>query len=144
MGAKKTDLVVGPLSSLLLYLPGRSGGSLQQCLHRPRSHEKWQMCPFPSSEVYCELKSVLFSAKAGRASLYCAFCLCVVLCCLLSTKPIDHIFTFCSKIVLWKYSASKKRNRKRRMFPWFSTKENSHILAKLGNDFSYLHFPNRY
>lgn len=37
-----------PLSSLLLHLPGRGGGSRQELLHKPRAHEKWQECPLPS------------------------------------------------------------------------------------------------
>lgn len=67
-----------------------------------------------------------------------------MLCCLWNIKPINHIFTFYSKIVLWQCNISKGRNRKRRMFPGFLKKWEPQILARLGNACLHLHFPNSY
>ena len=110
-----------PLSSLLLHLPGRGGGSRQELLHKPKAHEKWQECP---SHLWYLLRVGISSvlAKEGGACLYCAFCLCVTLCCLSNTKPTDRIFTFCGEIVLWKYNTFEGRNWKKNMFPEISTK----------------------
>ena len=110
----------------------------------------------PQTQVMCEMPSAPFSALKSTeswnqfcfqlkgAGLHCAFCLCVMLDCLYT---IQNQLTTLSHFVAKLYSENITLLREEIGIEGCSQdsqqKEKSQILAKLGNVFSYLHFPNR-